>query len=368
MSPRRVHLWAIALLAAGVLIPAAAGAKLQHCLNSELPILSGGVGREGIPALTNPALASAAAGDGFMAPTDMVLGVVINGTARAYPHRVLWWHEIINDVIDGVPLAVTYCPLTGSGLVYDPVIGGEHVTFGTSGLLLESNLIMFDRTTETLYAQMKVLAICGPDRGFVPSLIPVAQSTWAAWKALHPATTVVTLDTGHDRDYSKYPYGTYDQIDEPLLIFPVTVFDGRLPSKLLVHGIEHEGKAKAYPYNALASRGRRVAVNDEVNGRPVLVVFDADGEMVLSFDRRVQVRKKNGKLRTRTLSFDVVDPDVFPFQLEDVNTGTRWNLFGEPVQGSLVGQLVGDRLPRITNAHTAFWFAWAAFNIDTDIF
>ncbi|MFQ5790480.1 MAG: DUF3179 domain-containing (seleno)protein, partial [Acidobacteriota bacterium] len=180
------------LLAFFLLSAAAASAQ---CLIPEDQIVSGGVGPDGIPALTAPEVVSAEEGDSFLFPSDMLLGVVINGEARAYPHAVLWWHEIINDVLGGRPIAVSFCPLTGSGLVYDPVIHEQTLNFGVSGLLFDNNLILFDRQTGTLWSQMRVEAICGELRTTVPPLLPVVQSNWAGWKALHPETTVVSFNT-----------------------------------------------------------------------------------------------------------------------------------------------------------------------------
>jgi hypothetical protein len=148
---------------------------------------------------------AAAEGEGFMSPGALVLGVVVNGEPRAYPHNLLWWHEIINDVLGGRPILVTYCPLTGSGLAYDPVIAEQHLNFGTSGLLFHNNLVMFDRATQSLRSQMRVEAICGSFSGTVPGLLPVVQSTWSAWKALHPDTTIVSFRAGFNATTTDTP-------------------------------------------------------------------------------------------------------------------------------------------------------------------
>lgn len=329
----------------------AAGAAGSDCLIPSSQLVNGGPGRDGIPALNRPPAVPAAAGDQFLAPGALVLGMAVGGQARAYPHNVLWWHEIVNDELGGRPIAVSYCPLTGSGMVYDPAIGGQTLNFGVSGLLFDNNLVLFDRTTESLWSQMRVQAVCGSFSGTAPSLLPVVQSTWAAWKALHPETTVVSFDTGFRRNYNQYPYGTYDQIGDNSLLFPQSFLDPRRPMKELVLGIREGATARAYSYGAL---GERAAVNDAVGGRTVLVVFDRAGEMALAFDRDVA----GGRL-----SFEIVEATGFPFGLRDRETGTVWDLTG----AALAGPLAGGRLKPVAT-YSAMWFAWASFNRGTELY
>ena len=281
---------------------------------------------------------------------DLVLGIVLNGEARAYPHNVLWWHEAVNDFVGGSPVLVTFCPLTGSGLVFSPVINNLGLqNFGTSGLLFENNNVLFDRTSKSLWNQMLGKRICGSFRGTEFRVLPVVQSTWEAWKSLHPDTTVVTFNTGHDRNYRRNPYGAYN--NNNAIWFPQSFIDPRRPLKENVLGIVEGEVARAYPYPSL---GQRTAVN----GRPVLVVFDENAQMVLPFDRRVE-----GLGREQTLTFDIIDNIGFPFQLQDRETGTVWNLTGESVEGALTSA----RLKPIAT-YSAFWFAWASFNRDTEIY
>lgn len=329
-------------------LPAPAAA--QSCLVPDNQIVSGGPGKDGIPALTTPQVVSAAEANRFLGPGNLVLGVTVNGEARAYPHNVLWWHEIVNDVLGGKPITVSYCPLTGSGMVYDPAIAGSTLSFGTSGLLFDNNLILYDRATDSLWSQMRVQAICGKLISTVPALLPVVQSTWQAWSSLHPETTVVSFNTGFNRNYNQYPYGTYDQLDNTQLLFPESFIDPRRPMKELALGITHEGLARAYPYGGL---GERAAINDEITGLPVLVVFDKAAQTALPFDRRVQ---------GRTLTFDP-EGAGFPFRLRDRETRTLWDLTGLAVEGPLGG----SRLAPLAT-YSAMWFAWAAFHRGTEIY
>lgn len=332
----------------GAVVPAPLSAQAQ-CFVPTAEIVSGGPGRDGIPSLTNPRVVDAAQAAQFLGPDDLVLGVVAGGEARAYPHGILWWHEIVNDVLGGRPIVVSYCPLTGSGMVYDAVIGGAPTNFGVSGLLFDNNLILFDRATQSLWSQMAVASICGRLRGTLPALLPVVQSTWRAWSALHPETGVVSFDTGFRRDYRVYPYGTYDRIDNTKLLFPQGFIDERRPLKELVLGLADGALARAYPYTGL---GERLALNDTFAGRPLLVVFDAPAQMAVPYDRRAA---------RRTLTFDAED-GPFPFRLRDRETGTTWDLTGLAVAGELAGLRL-DPIP----TYSAMWFAWASFHPGTEI-
>lgn len=336
------------------------GAAAQPCLVPQNEIVSGGPGRDGIPALTTPPVVSAGEGDAFLQADDLVLGVVVNGEARAYPHAILWWHEIVNDVLGGKPILVTFCPLTGSGIVYDPELDGRAHNFGVSGLLFDNNLIMFDRTTDSLWSQMRLESICGSFRGARPRLLPVIQATWAGWRSLHPETTVVSFETGFRRNYDVYPYGSYDQIGNEQLLFPQSFIDRRLPMKETVLGIVHEGLARAYSMSRMAAVAPRLAVNDVVNGLPILVAFDAGSSMAIPFDRRLMSADRT-EVR-ETLELDVVEGGGTPFLLKDRQTGSIWSLTGEAVEGPFQG----ERLRQI-ETYSAFWFAWAAFNRDTEI-
>ena len=143
-------------------------------------VFDGGVGRDGIPALTTPDIGTED-DEALLRDVDRILGVAINGTARAYPFFVLWWHEIVNDTLGGEPVLVTYCPLTGSGLAFDPRHDGRALNFGVSGLLFENNLMMFDRETESLWPQLLLGAGCGPERGAELRRVPVVETTWGEW-------------------------------------------------------------------------------------------------------------------------------------------------------------------------------------------
>ena len=326
------------------------GLQAECSLFSDL-VFAGGPGRDGIPALTRPEVVPAS--EANFRQTDRILGVELNGKARAYPLLVLWWHEIVNDTLGGEPMLVTYCPLTGSGLAFDPRIQGEAGSFGVSGLLFENNLMMFDRSTESLWPQLLLSAGCGPERGTALKRVPLVETTWGEWQAAHPTTTIVTTNTGFQRSYGAYPYGNYDVPTNSALLFPSSPFSAARPPKELVLGV-HQGQASvAYPFGVLAKGGPVTAVNDTISGRPILVTFDSSSETARGFDRRA-----NGEV----LEFRVSQSDST--RLEDLQTGSLWTAAGTAVEGPLSR----TQLLLLEDAYTLFWFAWSVFRPDTRLF
>lgn len=305
--------------------------------------VSGGVQKDAIPALTNPPMA--APGEAaYLADDSRVLGVHLGGEALAVPHNILWWHEIVNLDRDGVALAVTYCPLTGSSLVFDRAAAGG-AAFGVSGLLFKNNLTMYDRNTnESLWPQMLRKAGCGPRNGRALAPYPVVEMTWKGWRTLYPDTRVLSAATGHNRDYrpSAYPYGAYEQKNNEQLLVPMPL-DPRRPPKERVLGIPNDRSGIAFPFDALD------------NGAPYRVVKDAVGQfqVVVFWDREKQAAMAYyPATRSGFLTFQVRDG-----RITDVETGSRWEVDGRAVDGPLAG----TRLEPVAEAYVAFWFAWATF-------
>ena len=321
------------------------------CTISSDKIFSGGVARDGIPALNNPEVAP---GDqSFMGDDERVLGLVVSGQARAYPIGILWWHELINDTLGGLPVLVSYCPLTGSGIAFDPRINGELRSFGVSGLLFENNLIMFDRTKESLWNQMLLGSQCGPDRGTALTRLPMIEATWGQWKQMHPNTTFVTTNTGFPRDYRLYPYENYDDPNNPETLYPTSRFSTQRPPKELILGVQDGSSAVAFPFGTLTELGLVVALNDSIGTTPLLVMFLADDQVAIGFDRRV-----NGQ----TLTFSVADFAAPTFS--DAETGSIWDATGV----AIAGPLQGSRLAMHPDAITVFWFAWSVYYPSTRLF
>jgi hypothetical protein len=241
-----------------------------------------------IPAITNPQFNSAAAASRWLHDGDVVFGISYRGVLRVYPQRILNWHEIVNDTVAGSSVLVTFCPLCGSALAFHRILDGHAVTFGVSGLLYNSDLIMYDRRSGSLWQQFTGEAIVGPaaQRNDQLQQLPITTTTWGAWKHAHPSTQVLARRTGYDRDYDQYPYGSYEHDNE--IYFGIQHTDRRLPLKTVVYGIEVAGAAKAYTADVLQKHRaiadvvghHRIVIREDASGR-VSAVDRTDGRTIL---------------------------------------------------------------------------------------
>ncbi len=290
---------------AGCAAPVKNGFDLEGALIPPHDIRSGGPPRDGIPAIDHPRFIKADRAD-FLDDDDRVLGIARGELVKAYPIDILNWHEIVNDEFGGEPIAVTYCPLTGSGIAYLAILDGKMVNLGTSGLLYNNNLVMYDRGTGSLWSQLMNRALSGSYKGSRLVTLPMATTTWADWRARHPDTRVLSTETGYRRDYGRNPYAGYG--NSPRIYFPLSHRDDRYPPKAWVVGVVLKGQAKAYPYAELAKTTGRI--RDSVGGLDITVRFDPDH-----------------------LTATVYGPD-------------------------------GTEIPSVT----AYWFGWAAFHPDTQVF
>ncbi|MDH3892808.1 MAG: DUF3179 domain-containing protein [candidate division Zixibacteria bacterium] len=305
-------------------------------------VFDGGPGKDGIPALSNPNLIDAAQAS-FLGSNDLVLGVSLHGEQRAYPHPILDWHEIMNDEIQNSFFAVTYCPLTGSGIVWDRSLSGTVTTFGVSGLLYNTNLIPYDRASGSNWSQMKLLSVNGNLAGKSAELFPVVETGWDTWKKMYPQAPVVSTNTGYSRSYGRYPYGDYRTNDNRLL-FPVDNDDGRLDRKERVLGVIVGSTSKVYPINQFPADIS--VVTDTINGRSHVVV----GSSRLNFAVAFQDQTSDG---TR-LSFSPLQDELPSIMIDD--EGTTWDVFGYGISGPRAGEQLTQ-----SRSFVAYWFAWAAF-------
>ena len=311
-------------------------------------IFSGGVSRDGIPSLQKPQLVKVS-GASFMKDDDRILGVEVNGAARAYPMGILWWHEVVNDTLGGEPLLLSYCPLTGSGIAFDPRVDGVELDFGVSGLLFLSNLIMFDRNTGSLWNQMLLGSQCGMQRGKALTRIPVTETTWAKWRSDHPNTTLLSVDQGDIfANYFEYPYGDYDVPTNSRVDFlaPGVTFSTERPAKELVLGVFDGDAARAFSFGLLDRAGPASVINDVVGDEPVLVTYIKQWREATAYDRRVD---------GQTLTFSLATPG--PLTFTDSETGSTWNAMGVATSGPMAGK----QLSRYTDSYVAFWFAWSLY-------
>jgi hypothetical protein len=237
-------------------------------------ILSGGPPRDGIPAIDHPRFI-APSDAGFMLNDDEVVSVTVGEETRAYPLRILVWHEIVNDEIGGQPIAVTYCPLCGTAMVFGRTVGERTLDFGVSGLLYQSDVLMYDRQTESLWSQLAMSAVSGPLVKSKLTWMPSSQMTWAAWKSMHPQGRVLSTETGHRRNYAGQSYARY--IKSPDTLFPVPSTRTELPKKDWVVGVLIDGVASAYPVRSLAVDE---SIRDEVNGIALKISYDSVNQQV----------------------------------------------------------------------------------------
>ncbi len=295
----------------------------------------GGVEVDGIPSLDNPRLISAREAR-YLVEDDLVFGVEINGDARAYPLRIMGWHEMFNDVIGGKPVALAYCTLCGAGVLYDTTVPGQSapLVFGSSGFLYRSNKLMFDRQTDSLWNQFTGKPVAGPlvNSGIELKALPVATTSWAEWRRKHPDTKVLSLETGHRRNYgSGVVYNEYFNSSE--LMFPSLGGGKNLSKKDYVFGLRLPGGAKAYPLRVFEG-GK--AINDVVGLRNVVLVGNAATRTVRAYDSAGRQFFGSGD----TLR---------------ASDGSVWKVGEE----ALIAPN-GQRLPRLPG-HIAYWFGWQSF-------
>ncbi len=248
------------------------GFRLESRRIDVAEVRAGGPPRDGIPALDAPPAVPAA--EAVWDDDEVVIGVALGGAARAYPLAVLVWHELVNDEVGGVPVVVSYCPLCGTGMVFDRRVAGKPRRFGVSGLLYRSDLLLYDRETESLWSQISAEAVSGPSEGERLALLPSRMLPWKLWRERHPETTVTTTETGHRRRYGAWPYGDYALSER--LLFPVE-FDRRYHPKTPTLGLRVPGgPARAYPALELVRAGGRV--EEHFAGRRVTVSYDPEAQ------------------------------------------------------------------------------------------
>jgi len=235
-------------------------------------ILSGGPPQDGIPSIDDPRFVSLDEADRWIQDNELVLAIDYKGEKRVYPLQILVWHEIVNDTVAGDPLLITYCPLCGSGIAYRRTIDGKAVEFGTTGKLYNSNLVMYDRKTETWWTQIDGLAIVGELTGRELEEISIDTVSWEEWKAAHPDSQVLSQETGFSRPYGRDPYGSY-YVDS-YIMFPVENSDERIHPKTVIFGIEVNGIYKAYKESDLKDEG---SFEDTVAGVKIRAARDKAG-------------------------------------------------------------------------------------------
>jgi hypothetical protein len=272
----------IVLLNNNILAATKNGFDLANASIPQDQILGGGPSKDGIPAIFEPRLIAAVSAS-YLKPEDRVIGIELDGVSRAYPISILNWHEIVNDKINQHSFAVTYCPLCGTGVAFYSKLRGKDAEFGVSGLLYNSDVLLYDRGTESLWSQILGEAISGKLVGEKLKVIPISHTTWREWLKQHPETTVLSDNTGFSRDYSRNPYRGYEKTRS--LYFQVNnTAPATYHPKEAVVGVEIDGVFKAYPFVELDKLGLS-KFEDRVNGTRITIVWDSINRSVKLFDK-----------------------------------------------------------------------------------
>lgn len=317
--------------------------------------------RDVIPPLDEPKFETVVEASQWLDDREPVALLELGGEARAYPLRILTWHEIVNDQVGDLPVAVTYCPLCNSAVGFRRQVDGQVLRFGTSGLLRNSDLVMWDRQTESLWQQITGEAIVGGLTGTRLEFIPTPIVSWKDFRVRFPQGKVLSQETGFQRAYGSNPYVGYDSEQRPFLFTGEP--DSRYPAMERVVGVTVRGTNKAYPFSVISQER---AVNDVVAGEPVLVVWGSAGTASALDSGAIAQGRSVGVglayLRTvggRVLTFDAQGDDTF----KDRETGSTWDLLGKATAGPLAGASLA---PAVHTNH--FWFAWAAFNEGSPVY
>lgn len=331
-----------------------AGGDSNEWLIPKDQVLDGGPGKDGIPALNEPEMITKEQAE-YLDDSDLVIGYINGSDVRAYPHKILDWHEIINDKVNDHPVAITYCPLTGTAIGWEREYKGNITTFGVSGLLYQTNLMPYDRVTNSTWSQMRLQSVNGQLIGTEANLFQVFETTWGTWKSFYPNTTVVSTNTGHSRNYARYPYGDYKTSEN--LLFSVSVKDQRLPAKERVLGIISDESVKVYQYSNFITNPILI---DNFRGVNYVVVGSKEENFIISFEEKI--------INGEPLVFQPTDlynttgrfssPQILIDQF-----GNTWDIFGKAISGPNEGE---SMVP--AKSFIGFWFSWAPFYRNPEIF
>jgi len=324
-------------------------------------VLSGGPSKDGIPAVDQPKFETIAQANAWLEPQEPVVLFESGGDARAYPLQILVWHEIVNDVVGGEPVLITFCPLCNTAIAFAREVKGRVLDFGTTGRLRYSNLIMYDRQTESWWQQATGEAIAGELSGTQLEFLPVPIIAWDQFKGAFPTGIVLSRETGYVRPYGQNPYVGYDDINNTPFAYQGPATPGQLAPMARVLALDLNGEVVAFPFDTLETER---AVNEVVGGEEV-VVFWAPGtasaldSVALAAGRDVGTAAAYSReVSGRTLTFSS-DGSA----LVDQETSTRWDILGQAIDG----ELAGERLTPVV-AVNHFWFSWVAFKPETRVY
>ncbi len=306
--------------------------------------------------IDTPGFVSVEEADAWLADVEPVILIEAGGVAKAYPIQILMWHEIVNDTVGGVPLSITFCPLCNTAIAYERTLDGQILDFGTTGRLRYSNLIMYDRQTETWWQQASGQAIAGELTGSQLVFYPAAILSWNDFQQTYPQGEVLSRDTGLGRPYGQNPYAGYDDINKPPFLYDGPTTPDELLPMARVLTVDLNGETVAYPYDLLEETG---VINDEVGEQPIAVFWQSGTASALDTGAIAQgrdvgtaaafSRKANGEV----LNFINQDGKIVD------SNGKGWNILGRSSSGEQLTPVV---------AINHFWFSWAAFKPETRVY
>lgn len=325
-------------------------------------VISGGPGKDGIPAIDDPGFETVDQADQWLDDLEPVIHVEIGGEARGYPIQIMMWHEIVNDVVAGEPIAVTFCPLCNTAIAFFSTVEGQALDFGTTGRLRYSNLLMYDRQTESWWQQATGEAVIGSYTGAQLDFAAAPIISWAQFKAASPDGQVLSRDTGYARPYGNNPYLGYDNVNQsPFLYRGPSIPSDALPPMAYILAVEIGDEAVAYAYEALALTP---VVHDTVGGEEIVVFWQAGTASALDTGSIANGREIGSAFAySRQIDNQILDFISVDGRFEDQQTGSQWNLLGRAVDGELEGTQL-----KPVQAYGNFWFSWVVFKPETRIF
>jgi hypothetical protein len=313
-------------------------------------VVDGGPGQDGIPSIDAPEFGPIASNTD-VGDDELVIAVLAGSEVKVYPHAIMDWHEVLNDttVAANDPFALSYCPLTGSAVAWAVDSTLADTSFGVSGRLYNSNLILYDRQSSSLWVQMMQLAVNGSRIGEEPSNLRIVETTKATIRSMYPAAMMLTRNTGFTRNYDEYPYGSYRA--DPGLLFPVETTDNRLHPKTRVLGVKINSQVKVYQVDGFGPTTQ--VVLDQLGGRSVVVAGNSDRNFAVAFSR---------ELDDGTVLNLAAYTDSDPANILQDDEGNVWNVWGTAVSGPRE-----DAQLEVITAYVAYWFAFAAFYPQVEI-
>ncbi len=354
--PIRFHLFILAFISTGFVFSScnvsdssgSEGLDVSEWLINENEVVDGGPGIDGIPSIENPQFGNVTGMDNFR-DDRRITAIRVGDRLIAYPHQILDHHEIVNHEIDGKPVTVTFCPLTGTSIGIKRDLNGTKLEFGVSGLLYRNNLIMYDRNSGSAWSQMELRSVAGDLSGTDAKMIQMIETTWETWKKMYADSEVLTRNTGFDRDYSIFVYGSDYTKNNGRILFPIKNEDDRLQRKDRVHALlpgsaSEDSDVKAYPIKEFGPEMH--LVKDQFMSEDFLLVGNFDLDLISSFKLMSEFE--------RGLEMDAVNSEL-PIVMKDQH-GNGWDIFGYAIEGPNKG----ERLTK-ARAYTGYWFGLADF-------